>query len=120
MLGESAGVQLSMAFDDAIEHFSPSDFLDFSRFSAPETLIGCLKVLRLACWDPECLAGLIQVMTCGLPGASLLQRTQLLEGLNRAEALNFSLDGSDDRQRFAAFRSVVVATSPRSAPHQLG
>lgn len=113
MLGGPAGGQLTMAFEDAVEHFSPSDFLDLSRFGAPGSLAGCLKVLRLACWDPEWLAELIPVMTIGLPGSSLVERTELLAGLLRAEALDFPIDGSDGSERFVAFRRAVQATSPR-------
>jgi hypothetical protein len=113
VLGGVAGGQLTMAFDDAIEHFSPGDFLDLSRFAAPGSLAGCLKVLRLACWDPECLAGLIPVMTVGLTTASAAQQAELLAGLDRAEGLDFSIDGTDESQRFVAFRAVVGATSPR-------
>ena len=111
MLGGSAGERLSMAFDDVIERFSPADFLELSQLGSPGSLAGCLKMLRLASWDPKWLCELIPVLTGGLSGASREQRAELLAGLVAASALVFPIGGSDRSSSIDAFREVLAATS---------
>lgn len=112
MLGGLAGERLSAAFDDVIERFSPADFLALSQFDNPDSLIACLKLLRLAAWDPQWLCKLIPVLTAGLQAASSSQRAELLSGVMAASALVFPIGDADRSGPIDAFREVV-ATSPR-------
>ena len=106
------GQRLSMAFADGIERFSPSDFLELARLGGPSSLAVGLKLLQLAAWDPQWLCEMIPILTVGLSGASSLHRSELLSGLEAAEALLFSIGDSEHRSAIAEFRVLVEATSP--------
>jgi hypothetical protein len=122
VLGGAAGERLRGTFLDGIERFSPGDFLDLTRFAVPGSLAGCLKVLRLACWDPVWLEELCPILAIGLSRVTPAQRAELLEGLDRAEALRFAIDGEEDGEEdggddaLTMLRAALLATSPRTAP----
>ena len=109
LLEGAAGRHTCLAFESAIERFSPSDFLELSRLGVPGSLAGCLKVLQLAGWDPRWLCDLIPILRVGLPQANADQRAELLAGLRRAEGIVFPIGGEDQQAVIASLIENLVA-----------
>ena len=107
VVGGPVDGHLSLAFDDAVECFSPSDYLDLFKSSTPFSLSDGLKLLQLSGWDPGWLCQLIPMLLRGLSDATAVQKAELLAGLDRADALVFPLVGEDRRVEIDELRQAV-------------